>query len=223
MARLTAQDMLDIVRDSLGGETSETISDTRILRFINQSYLELSSQYHFDQLNTSTTITTSSGTTDYELSVDSVQQIHDLVDETNKFVLDPMNEHQYNKFTSGGTQSGNAVYWLIHGVGPNNRWQLRLWPTPNSTATIRVHYQKKPTELVLSPAATSTVIPEEWDDSIIYRAVSRGWMMLGDPDVAAKWRQASMANDRAAYKSTYHPSKIRERVRSKVGGALLDV
>ena len=44
MARLTADDMIDIVRDCLGGETTETISDTRILRYINQSYLELSSE-----------------------------------------------------------------------------------------------------------------------------------------------------------------------------------
>ena len=56
MARLTASDMIDMVRDALGGETSETISDTRILRFINQSYLELASRWHFEQLGTAPTI-----------------------------------------------------------------------------------------------------------------------------------------------------------------------
>jgi hypothetical protein len=220
MARLTAEDMVDMVRDSLGGETSETLSDTRVLRYINQSYLELCSQYQFDQLSTSTTVTTTSGTAEYELSVSNVMQIIKVVDDTNNFMLYTMNESQYHQFTQGNTTSGAPVYWFIDGVGSNDRYNMKLYPTPNATLSLIVYYTQSPDELVLSPTATSPVIPEPWDDSIVYRAVSRGWMMLGDPDTAIKWRQMAKANDQSAYRSTYHPTQLIDRPRSIVGMAL---
>ena len=180
MARLTASDMIDMVRDCLGGETTETISDARILRYINQSYLELASRNQFDQLSTSTTITTTSGTTSYELSVSNVMKITDLVDDTNNVKLYTMNEEQYHSYVQGGTTSGTPTYWFIDGVGSNSRYQLTLYPTPAGTYTINVYYTQSPDELVTSPAATTSEIPETWDDSIIHLAVSRGGKMLGD-------------------------------------------
>ena len=223
MARLTAQDMVEMVRDSLGGETSETISDTRVLRYINQSYLEICSQYGFDQLDTDTTVTTTSGTAEYELSVSDVMEIKNVVDDTNNLTLYSMSEDQYHRFTQGNAQSGVPIYWYIDGVGTNSRWNMKFWPTPIGTYTIYVYYNKKPTELVLTPGATSAIMPEQWDDSIIYRAVARGWMMLGDPDTAGKWRQNAKANDQAAYKTTYRPSKVPDRVTSRVARALRNV
>ena len=223
MARLTASDMIDMVRDCLGGETTETISDTRILRYINQSYLELASRYHFDQLSTSSTITTASGTAAYELTVSNVLKINDLEDDTNNLKLYPMNEDQYRKFTQGGTTSGTPVYWFIDGVGSNDRYNIALYPTPAGTYTINVYYTQAPDELVTSPAATSAVIPETWDDSIIHRAVSRGWGMLGDLEAAGTWLALARQNDAAAKKSTYHPSYIRTAPGSVVGRALRDV
>jgi hypothetical protein len=223
MARLTASDMVDIVRDCLGGETTETLSDARVLRYINQSYLELCSQFHFDQLSTSTTITTAAGTSEYELTVSDVLVIDDIIDGTNNFKLYTMNERQYNQYTQGGTTSGSPVYWFIDGVGTNSRWNIKLYPTPAGAYTLTVDYTMEPTELVTSPTATSAIIPSIWDDSIIYRAASRGWAQLGDLDAATKWRGLSRINDKAAYRSTYHPSQLPDRAGSIVGRALRDV
>ena len=223
MARLTADDMIDIVRDCLGGETTETISDTRILRYINQSYLELSSEYQFRQLSTSTTVTTSSGTAAYELSVSNVLSFEDIVDGTNDVLLHRISEWQYLKYTQGGTTSGVPAYWFISGVGSNNRYELTLWPTPAGTYSLTVYYNQSPDELVTSPTATSAVIPEPWDDSIIYRAVARGWMQLGDPDIASKWIGMARKNDNSAMKSTYEPSYVSVRPGSPIGRALRDV
>lgn len=223
MARLTASDMIDMVRDSLGGETTETLSDTRILRYINQSYLELASRYGFDQLSTSTTITTVAATTSYELTVSDVMHISELVDDTNDIKLEAMNERQYHKYTQGGTTSGTPSYWFIDGVGSNNRWQITLYPTPAGAYTINVYYDKVPTELVTSPAATSPVIPDIWDDSIIHRAISRGWRMLGDLEAAGSWLSLARQNDAAAKKTLNHPSYIVTRPGSVIGRALQDV
>ena len=223
MARLTASDMIDMVRDCLGGETTETISNTRILRYINQAYLEIASRYQFDQLSTSSTITTEDEEETYELSVSNVMKINDLVDDTNNLKLYPMNEDQYRKFVQGGTTSGTPVYWFIDGVGDNSRYNITLYPTPAGEYTVYVYYTQSPDELVTSPAATSPVIPEPWDDSIIHRAVSRGWRMLGDLEAAGSWLQLARQNDAAAKKSTYHPSYIRTAPGSVMGRALRDV
>jgi len=223
MARLTADDMVDMVRDSLGGETTETLSDTRVLRYINQSYLELCSEYQFPQLSTSTTITTASGTATYELSVSDVLKFEDIEDDTNNLMLYRMAEWQYRKFTQGSATTGTPVYWFIDGVGSNNRYNLTFWPTPAGTYTLNVYYAKKPSELVQSPTATSAIIPEPWDDSIVYRAVARGWMQLGDPDNASKWRGMARQNDNAAQKTSFEPSYIAVRPGSVVGRALRDV
>ena len=108
MARLAADDMIDMVRDCLGGETTEPISDTRILRYINQSYLELASEYAYPQLSADTTITTESGTAAYELTVSNVLRFTDIVDDTNNLKLYTMSEPQYHKFNQGGSTSGST-------------------------------------------------------------------------------------------------------------------
>ena len=154
MARLTASDMIDMVRDCLGGETTETLSDTRILRYLNQSYLEIASDIAPPQLGASTTITTSSGTAAYELSVSNVLQFTDIVDGTNNLKLYTMSENQYHKFTQGGTTSGTPIYWYVSGVGSNDRYELTFFPTPAGTYSLTVHYNQAPDELVTSPAAT---------------------------------------------------------------------
>ena len=223
MARLTASDMVDMVRDGLGGETTETMSDTRILRFINQSYLELCAEHKPPQLSTSTTITTTSGTATYEVSVSDVLSYDDMEDDTNNLLLYRMAEWQYRRFTQGSTTSGVPVYWYIDGVGDNNRDNITFWPTPAGTYTINVYYTQAPDELVTSPTATSSILREPWDDSIIHRAISRGWRMLGDFDAAGKWLAFARDNDRAARKTTHEPSYIRVKPGSVVGNALRDV
>lgn len=98
-----------------------------------------------------------------------------------------------------------------------------MYPTPAGAYTIYVYYIQSPDELVTSPAATSAVIPEPWDDSILHRAVSRGWRMLGDLESSAAWMQIAKQNDYAAMKSTYTPSYIQTRPGSVIGRALQDV
>jgi len=222
MARLDADDMIDIVRDNLGGETSETLSDTRILRFINQAYVEVASKYRHPQLLTSTTVTTTSGTATYELSASDVAHIEKIIDDTNNIPLYPISFEQYHEYVSGDASNitGTSVYWAMHGVGSNSRYQIAMYPTPDGTNTIYVYYYKKPAELVTSPTATSPVIPEAWDDVIIHKATSRGWRMLGDMDTAYKWVLSTREIEDAAKMSTYQASKYPISLGSMMGASL---
>ena len=213
--------MVDMIRDNVGGETSETLSDTRILRFVNQAYLEVSSKYGFPQLSTSTTITTTSGTAAYELSVANVLTIDNVVNDTDNMVIYPINERQYHEYTSGNASSitGSPVYYFISGVGSNDRYELTFYPTPDSTDTIYVYYGQEPDELVTSPTATSPVTPEPFDDVIIHKATARALRMLGDMDKSYKWAAATRDIEDAARRTMYNVSRYPVTPGSIVGQA----
>jgi len=219
MARLTAQDMVEMVRDYCGGETSETLSDTRLLRFLNQAYMEVCSRYRFDQLSTSETLTMVSGTASYEFANSDHLYIDNVIDDTSNIPIDAISKNQYQQWTSGSSVSGTPVYWFLNGVGSNNRYQLTFYPTPNNTDSVIVYYTQEPTELVLSPTATSMYIPEPWDDVVIHKAVSRAWRLLGDMQMSMQWAGATKDIEDAAAKTTYQFSSEPIQLGSIVGQA----
>lgn len=222
MARMTAQDIVDEVRLHLGGETSETVSDTQILRWVNRAYTELASSYPFNELEASTSITTSSGTAEYEASAGDILGIISVIDDTTNVRMRPWNRVMYDNATQGDSSNitGTPVYWFISGTGSNGYRQFTFYPTPAGTYTINVIYQQKPTELVLTPAATSSVLLEPWDEVLVLLASSMGWRALGDDDRSYKIKQAATAAAKLAEQSSFTPSYVAFRPGSIVGGAL---
>lgn len=222
MARMTAQDMVTEARLHLGGETTETLTDNQILRWLNRAYVELASAYKFSELETSVSITTASGTAEYEVSAADVLEVLSVIDDTNNALLYPWSRWQYDAATQGGSSSVTGVpsFWFISGVGANSRRQFTFYPTPAGTYTINVIYRKKPTELVLSPAPTSCVLLEPFDEPLILRAVSKGWRALGDDTKSAAALAASKESERYALKSCFTASYEPFQPGSVVAGAL---
>ena len=218
MARLTADDMIDIVRDCCGGETSETISDTRILRFLNEAALNLVSKYTFDQLSANTTITTVDGTASYTMSVDDVVEFTSVINDTKNFELYAMSEFQYHQFTQGDAQSGDPSYWYLDGT-TGGAYDLKFWPTPSSADTINVYYTKLE-EMVISPAATSLSIPRVWDKVAYLYAAASTWEMLGDSERAEAFTKMAARNEAQAAKTVKVPSYIPGFLGSPVGAAM---
>lgn len=214
MARRTATDFINEVRDNAGGETSETLSDTRILRFVNEEYKALCAKYMFPQLKTSETVTTSSGTAAYELTESSILQMDDVQDATNGLLLRPISEYQYTTYTQGipANSTGTPVYWFVSGVGANNRFEITFFPTPDGTYSMTVGYFKF-TDLVTSPAATSPVSPTQFDNVIINRASAQALRQAGNHDAAYRFLlganelEASVA--KSVHVTSYRPIKPR--------------
>ena len=229
MARMSAQDIVTEVRLHLGGETTETLSDNQILRWVNRSYIDLSSAYEFNELETTTAVTTVSGTAEYAVPVEGYNDmltVLSVIDDTNNILLYPWDRWQYDRSTQGSssTITGTPIYWFISGTGTNDDSntvrQFTFFPTPAGAYTINIIYQKKPTELVLTPAATSSVVPEPWDEVLVLLAVCRGWRALGDDDKSYKAKlsanDASKIAERSSFTASYQPM----RPGSVVGGAL---
>ena len=230
MARMTASDMVDEIRLSLGGETTETISDNQILRWINRAYTTLAAAYDFTELETPATITTSSGTAEYPCpsdSADDILRVISMTDATNGATLYPWSRWQYDLATQGSTSNttGTPVYWFESGVGDNDEVtpqtvkQFTFFPTPAGTYTITVVYKKKPTELVLTPSPTSAVLREPWDHVIILLAIESGWRALGDTDKAYKAKLSAGDASGIAERSSFTASHVPMWGGSIVGGA----
>jgi hypothetical protein len=235
MARMTALDMVTEVRLHLGGETEETLSDNQILRWINRAYIDCASSYKFDELEASTSITTSSGTAEYPIPFDGATDmltIMSITDDTNNLTLQPWSRRQYDRAVQGSAASitGPPVFWFKSGVGTNSGvgdsstdytvGQFTFYPTPAGTYTINIIYRQKPAELVLTPAATSCSLLEPWDEVLILRAVRKGWMALGDDDKAYRAKQAADEQARLAQGSSFTPSSVATYSSSYIGRAL---
>jgi hypothetical protein len=221
MARITAQDIVDEVRLHLGGETEESLSDNQILRWVNRALTDLASAYSFTELETSTTLTTSSGTAEYETTATDILEIISMVDTTNNVQLYPWNRSQYDQATQGSTSNttGTPTFWFESGTGSNDRFQYTFFPTPAGSYTITVTYRKKPAELVLTPSATSSTLREPWDHVLVLLAVESGWRALGDDDKAYKAKLSANDASSLAERSSFTPTHVPLSPSSIVGGA----
>jgi len=223
MSRMTASDMVDEIRLSLGGETTETISDNQILRWINRAYTDLAAAYDFTEFEDSVDITTASGTAEYEVGsgADDILRVISMTDTTNGVTMYPWSRWQYALATQGSTSNttGAPVYWFESGVGSSSRLQYTMFPTPAGAYTVTVVYKKKPTDLVLTPSPTSAVLREPWDHVIILLAIESGWRALGDTDKAYKAKLSAGDASGIAERSSFTASHVPMWGGSIVGGA----
>ena len=225
MARMTAQDIVTEVRLHLGGETTETISDNQILRWVNRTYVDLASAYEFNELETSTTLTANAADAEPEIPVTDVLDIISITDTTNKQLLYPWSRWQYDRAVQGNsaTITGQPVYWFESGyatVDDVDYPSITFYPTPSVLTEFNVVYRKVPTELVLTPSPTSSVLSPPWDEVLILLAVSRGWRALGDDDKSYKAKLSANDASKIAEKSSFTASYVPMTPGSVVGRAL---
>jgi hypothetical protein len=215
MARRTATDFINEVRDNAGGETSETLSDARILRLVNEEYKILCAKYAPQQIKDAETVTTTSGTAAYELAEADILQIEDVFDTTNGLYLKPISEYQYNTWVQGNATgcTGTPIYWFISGVGSNGRDEVTFYPTPDGTYSITVGYYEF-IELVTSPSATSPITPIQLDNVIINRASAQALRQAGNHDAAYRFLLAANDTEAQIRKSIHVTSHIPIRPRS---------
>lgn len=202
MARRTARDFVDELRDLASGETTETLSDTRLLRYLNQSILAYEAKYLFANNKASEDITTVAGTSAYSLTAEPIQ-VDDVTDRTNYYHTEPISEYQYKEYTQGNeaNSTGTTVYWFLSGD-----WELTVYPTPAGVYTLRVDYWAH-TDLTLSPTVTSPITPIAFDDAILLRAASAALRQAHDYDGAYKMQLSANDAEKFAKRTAGKPSK----------------
>ncbi len=231
MARMTAQDMVTEARLSLGGETTETITDTNILRWLNRAYLQIASLYAPPGLESSVSITTASGTAEYasrSSGQEDILNIISIIDDTNNVVLYPIHRWQYDRWTQGDASNvtGTPIYWFESGTITNTATddgivkQFTFYPTPAGTYTLNLIYTKSPTELVISPSATYAAIGDPWDEVILLWGISKGWAALGDKQKTQDFLDIARDAINVAKSTTGTATYVPYQPGSVIGGAL---
>ena len=196
MARMTATDIVGIMRKALGNPTTTEISDDRLLRAFNlaQADLVCEKPERFPELRTSTTISTVASTATYELTVGDVVKIESARDDTNNQRIRPCDPKKMVKLSVSTSTATIPIYFAEDGRGSNDLPQVQLWPTPSTSArTIRFYYYQLPTEIVLSPAATSPVTAQRWDRASMERGTQYALVWVTERDEAAA--QAGIADN----------------------------
>lgn len=190
MARMTATDLVSYVRKALGNPTTTELADTDLLRFINLAQVRVAMTHKPPELLTSTTLTTAAGTYDYEVSATDVLHIVDARNATDGMRIKPGSLEDWIRDNQDSTvQQGAITRWIEYGVGANGRPNIRLHMAPDAVYSVAIYYLKKPTELVTSPTATTSILREQWDEVILSYAVEIGQSILQQQANAAATRQ----------------------------------
>lgn len=182
MARMTADDMIRIIRKTIGSPDENEFTDADALRCLNMAQERVAVSVRPSELITETSLTTTASTQDYEVSFSDELIILGIEDTTNDSRLLHIDDLYYRMISQGATESGNPEFWYEIGTGSNGRTQVRLYPVPDGTYTLNVVYLKTPTEMVLSPTATSPGLPRMYDDLVLERAILLAQIMQGETD-----------------------------------------
>ena len=185
MGAYTYSQFVDTYLDFRLGNNSAT--DSYRLLWLNQAYRFLTmsdkpfgikKSLYFPELETSTTSDTTDGVAYISTPSDALI-IREVYDTTNDARLDWISWPDYVGKTdrSDTSAEGYPAYWHRRGGS------IYLYPTPDSTYTMRVYYKKRVDNLDGSTYNT-TEIGKEWDDVILELAVMFGRNWLNEPERA---------------------------------------
>jgi hypothetical protein len=191
MARETATGLVQFTRKSMGNPTTDEWSNDQILRLLNWAQVDFAMKMKPRVLATSATITTTSGTSQYATGVTDLLVLNEVRDETNNnYKLRPGDEDHFLRVNQTSTTvTGYPTRFYEAGESSGQKQVVLYQQIPGGTYTIRLYYTKKPTEIVLSPTATSPVLSEELDFPLVQRAAEIGLIIDREYDSAGSLEQ----------------------------------
>jgi len=187
---LTLTRMRVQVRRGLGGLDSLDLGDTDLDEMINMSFWELEDKYPFESKETVFTSTLVTDQVEYDLSgldtLDALVSVSwvDTNGESQK--LEQMTRSVFDTIFNDATStdpSGPPEQFLREGN------VLTIWPPPSSDENAQtIRLALKESVATLSGGADTTGLPRNWDELVVYGAISRGHVLNGDYDKAREMR-----------------------------------
>lgn len=146
-------------------------NSTRLTRYINMGYFELTGTQEFKELFAIQTIPTIVDTKTYVHAV-TIQSVRGVIDTTNKKSLRRITIENFHRYDAEVT--GQPEVWAREGGS------LYIWPIPDAVYSIDVLYQMVPT--VLAALADQTVMNSIWDQAVLLLAAKSALMIAGDQE-----------------------------------------
>lgn len=157
------------VQADAGHPPEDVVTPDEIDRRINDSYFEILRLFRHNRMKRDTTVTTADDTKEYALPSD-YWWMRVVKDETNLVRLDKR-RLEWIEHNEDGT-TGWPDYWTIEDQN------IRLYPTPGGTYTIRLWYMARPAQLVNETDVD--ILEDEWSEIIKLGALQRVFFMLGE-------------------------------------------
>ena len=160
--------------DEVNDRGFDYLSDTRLGRYVNQSYKSICNRAAWPFLRTTTTGTA-------PLTISDLRAVLGVVDTTtNAKLYHADRRHLIESVDTLLTTTGTPTYWY-----QESRTIIKVYPA-NTTDTLSVHYLKVPATLTGTDAH---LIPEEFEDLIVDGAVVRAYKDQGQLDTAASTQE----------------------------------
>lgn len=163
----------------LGGRTD---LDSRVITWINDAYYELAltPRYSFFELDTTSTITTESGTRDYSISsITNLWFILGIRDQTNERKVRKSHWTVFDAKTQPSATGQIPTHY--------SRFEkiLTFDPTPGGVYTMLLRFRRRPNEMTVN---TNHLLGREWDEPITVLSTIKGYEALEQPEKAASQR-----------------------------------
>lgn len=178
------------LRESEASTVAESDYSQLIGDFVNDAKRLVEEAWNWSSLRTTQNVTTVSGTNEYALEDFGVRsEVFQVFNETAQYELRKMPLEQIRKNTLAGNADGDPYNYALSGVDANGDIKIRVYPTPNATATLSVYGVKRTADL--SADADTTSVPSQL---IVQWAYSYALIERGETGGGTGAEQALFAN-----------------------------
>jgi hypothetical protein len=175
MANIIMSDWLDTM-EKYG---FDDIERTMLARLVDDAHKESCLREPWPFLERQETITQAANDNTVSTTA-TLGKVISLVNTSDSIVLVPLRTD---------TQLKNSLYALDTTGVPTNYYfigdDLYLWPTPESTKTLRIRFLTEPATLTKDSDDTAILWPSKHDSVILYGALSKAYYINDDPQGAA--------------------------------------
>lgn len=146
--------------------------------WVNRSYMRVQDLIEFPEAHVATTFNTVVGTTSYS-SPSNFFSIIDLRNNTTERRLSQVSVPRYDRLKL--TTTGSATTYALRA-----RTTILIWPKPSAVEQLAINYRRTLAALTLD--ADLHVLPDAWEEAIIFGAVAYGFAYLNELERARQAR-----------------------------------
>lgn len=172
-------DVLVRLREPTVSTVSENYLSKLVGKFVNDAKREAADSYEWDAFNTAITVTTAADQyTGYSLTGAGVRfKVMNVINNSKYYVLEPWSHTQLDveAFGTANPQKTTPFYYIFGGVDSNGDSQVKFWPIPDGTYSIR--FSLVVPENDFASDSDTTKLPKE---PIILGALARALVERGE-------------------------------------------
>jgi hypothetical protein len=209
---MSALDMVTRARQAIGNVDQALYPDLYFLQSLNNHQRRIQLKYPWVQYCTTETVTTTAGTAEYQMAGTDVLVLENVVNTTQQYDLQQMDETDYDLWQRSLGYSGPPTHYMISSyssaAAPTDAFKLLFYPTPDGVYSLIVRYSQRLPEIVLTPTPNYAVLPSQFDEVLISYAVADAWLRFNEFQKSAAWGAIATGAEAEAKAFTFRPTEV---------------